>query len=367
MSSNVQLSVTDPCHENWNKMTLTEQGRFCQSCQKTVTDFSKMNDKEILNHLSKRNTDVCGRFTNDQLNRPLIEVNKKKLSWSYIWNFVIAGFMTTGYASAQSKPQPTKKVSVTNYKSAVSQKTAACNEPVTATVGMMFIMEPIRFDNINGVIHDSKTGLPIPFASVSIKKTDIGLAADSNGVFNLNIQSRIRERVLKVSAIGYSPQEFIISKSTNKIGLYLEPLADTLDAVVITANSMGKLTYCRSTTETTGIMITYEKVSRTEKAKRVLADLTPELLKKKEIKIYPNPVAPGATVTMALSLKEAGDYTTEILDASGRIVYRGQVSIQSKEQNITIPISMTWNKGMYWVRLTGNSSKKLYHSKLILQ
>jgi len=360
MSSKIQLSVTDPCHENWNHMTATEQGRFCQSCQKTVTDFSMMNDKEILNHLSKRSTDVCGRFTNDQLDRPLMEGYKKKFSWSYIWNFVIAGFMTTGYANAQSKPQPTQKVSVNNYKGAVSQKAEACNEPVTAIVGMMVIMEPVRFDVFNGVIHDSKTGFPIPFASVSIKNTDIGQAADSNGVFNLKIQSGMKERVLKATAIGYSPQEFTISKTTNKIGLFLEPLADSLEAVVITANTMGKLTFCSSTL---GGIISRRKVSRTEKAKRLIDDMTPELLKKKEIKIYPNPVLPGASVTLALSLREAGDYTTEILDASGRIVYRGQVSLQSKEQNITIPTDAVWNKGMYWVRLTGNNSKKLYHSK----
>ena len=108
-------------------------------------------------------------------------------------------------------------------------------------------------------------------------------------------------------------------------------------------------------------------IDSSEKAKRLIADIIPDLLKKKEIKIYPNPVVPGATVTLELSLKETGDYTTEILDASGRIVYRGQISMQSKEQNITIPTSATWNKGMYWVRLTGSNSKRLYHSKLILQ
>ncbi len=366
MSSKIQLSVTDPCHDNWNEMTSTEQGRFCQSCQKTVTDFSMMSDKEILNHISKRNTDVCGRFSNDQLGRPLIEDYKKKFSWAYIWNFIIAGFMTTGYANAQSKPKPTSKISITNNKGEVSQKTVTVIESETVTFGVVMIMNPVRIDKINGVVYDSKTGLPIPFASVTFKNTDIGLAADSNGVFNLIIQPGIKERVLKASAIGYSPQEYTISRSINKVGIYLEPLADTLEAVVITGNSMGKLTYCNST-ETTGLIISTTKVSRTEKAKRLITDWTPDLLKKKEINIYPNPVVSGATVTMALSLKESGDYTTEILDASGRIVYRGQVSMHSNEQNITIPTSATWNKGMYWVRLTGNNSKKLYHSKLILQ
>ena len=362
MSGKIQLSVKEPCHESWNQMTAAEQGRFCQSCQKTVTDFSMMSDKEILNHLSKRDTDICGRFSNDQLNRSLIEDRKNKFSLAYVWNLVIAGFMTTGYANAQSKPKTTSKVSITDFKGKISQKAETCRQPV---MGMVILREPIELEKINGVIYDNKTNLPIPFASVSVNGGGIGIAADSNGVFNLMMKPGIKEWVVKVSAIGYSPQEFNINRSVNKIGLYLEPVADTLEAVVIKSyGTMGKISVC---TSTVGGISGKRIITLSEKAKRLIAEKTPELLKKKEIKIYPNPVMPGATVTLELSLKEAGDYTTEILDASGRIVYRGQVSIQSKEQNITIPTSMVWNKGMYWVRLTGNNSKKLYHSKLILQ
>ena len=112
MSGKLQLSVADPCHERWEKMTSTEQGRFCGSCQKTVTDFSMMSDKEIFNHLSQRDANVCGRFTNDQLNRPLRTEFKRKLSWAYIWNILIATFLTTASAEAQSKKATHREATV---------------------------------------------------------------------------------------------------------------------------------------------------------------------------------------------------------------------------------------------------------------
>lgn len=32
----LQLSISEPCHENWHNMTPTEQGRFCNACAKEV-------------------------------------------------------------------------------------------------------------------------------------------------------------------------------------------------------------------------------------------------------------------------------------------------------------------------------------------
>jgi hypothetical protein len=39
----LQISIPEPCHENWHTMTPTQQGRFCNACAKEVVDFSMMN------------------------------------------------------------------------------------------------------------------------------------------------------------------------------------------------------------------------------------------------------------------------------------------------------------------------------------
>lgn len=64
----LRVSIENPCHEDWQKMTPETQGRFCQACEKTVVDFSKMSDAEILQYFSKPKAEkVCGRFRSDQL------------------------------------------------------------------------------------------------------------------------------------------------------------------------------------------------------------------------------------------------------------------------------------------------------------
>ena len=362
MTGKIQVTVAEPCHENWNMMTVVEQGRFCQSCQKTVTDFSMMNDKEILNHLSQRNTNVCGRFTNDQLNRPLVTDHRKKFSWAYIWNLMIATFLTTGYASAHSKQMAQKKAPIIKKHISETTKNVVGEELIPVYVqGDTIRWKVATVPFLNGIIHDSKTNLPIPYASIIIKGALKGGAADSRGMFYLPVSTGQKEVVISVSAIGYEPKEFTITPTANKLSFYLDPSEKILEPVIIIGYPPIS---CRSVAG--GVSVVAD-VGMFEKMKRSLKDWTPELLKKKEVKLYPNPVSPGATITIALSLKETGSYTTEILDASGRIVYRSKISIQSKEQNITIPTSAAWNKGMYWLRLTGNNSKKLYHSKLILQ
>jgi hypothetical protein len=65
---NSQISIPKPCHEDWNKMTPNEQGSFCSKCAKTVIDFTKRTNEEILNYMSEQSgKKICGRFMNDQL------------------------------------------------------------------------------------------------------------------------------------------------------------------------------------------------------------------------------------------------------------------------------------------------------------
>jgi hypothetical protein len=44
----MKITIPKPCHENWENMTPDEKGRFCAVCSKTVRDFSKVPDDEII-------------------------------------------------------------------------------------------------------------------------------------------------------------------------------------------------------------------------------------------------------------------------------------------------------------------------------
>lgn len=70
----LKITIPKPCHKDWNAMTPNQQGRYCNSCAKTVTDFTSMSDEEVKHFfINKKEEHTCGRFKNEQLHR--IEIN----------------------------------------------------------------------------------------------------------------------------------------------------------------------------------------------------------------------------------------------------------------------------------------------------
>lgn len=70
-----KLSVTKPCNKIWEEMKPTEEGRFCNSCEKSVIDFTRMTDLEITDFFIQRKSgSTCGRFYNTQLERVRIHI-----------------------------------------------------------------------------------------------------------------------------------------------------------------------------------------------------------------------------------------------------------------------------------------------------
>lgn len=91
------ISVPNPCNENWNSMTPQNQGRFCSNCQLVVTDFTKMDDNEIIHYFrTHQNEKICGHFRNEQLTRMKITITPAQLqnhNWSIIQQIRIAIFL----------------------------------------------------------------------------------------------------------------------------------------------------------------------------------------------------------------------------------------------------------------------------------
>lgn len=68
----IQISIPQPCHEDWNKMTPEEQGRFCSRCQKCVIDFTSYTDRQLHSYFTEHNSEhICGRYYAFQLNRAI--------------------------------------------------------------------------------------------------------------------------------------------------------------------------------------------------------------------------------------------------------------------------------------------------------
>ncbi|MDR6458646.1 outer membrane receptor protein involved in Fe transport [Chryseobacterium vietnamense] len=88
----MKITIPKPCHENWNAMTPDEKGRFCAVCSKTVRDFRRAPDDEIIDVFAKASNEICGSFLPSQLNRDL--------HYSYInalfVKFAVGFMLTTG-------------------------------------------------------------------------------------------------------------------------------------------------------------------------------------------------------------------------------------------------------------------------------
>lgn len=58
--------LLDPCTENWDAMTPTEQGRHCSKCVKTVHLVSHLNNEEINAKYRELNGNLCIRIPRDR-------------------------------------------------------------------------------------------------------------------------------------------------------------------------------------------------------------------------------------------------------------------------------------------------------------
>ncbi|MBZ4042669.1 hypothetical protein [Flavobacterium hibisci] len=64
-----KITIPKPCNENWNSMSPDKNGRFCSSCNKTVIDFSKMENPEIQKYFTENSgkESICGHFKMNQI------------------------------------------------------------------------------------------------------------------------------------------------------------------------------------------------------------------------------------------------------------------------------------------------------------
>lgn len=342
----LHLTIPKPCHENWQHMEPNKDGRHCLSCQKTVIDFSLMNDKEILDYVTSSPGELCGRFDPHQLNRGLNEMStRRKFSWKYVWSLVVAGALWAGKVKAQG---------------GVAVQNAAQEEVLYPLLGIIAYKVPK--EALKGKVVNELTGKPVPFASIQVKKGPSTMAIE-DGSFSLLKNKRVMGPVT-VSAIGYAKQTIRVEDNTGEITIYLVPEAEELQPVEVRSliGVTGKVNVEHCSVMMGGI-ISSVKVSKTEKVTRLVNEWFP----KKDVVAYPNPLVSGNTMSVALQLKEKGQYRLELIDASGRVMWIQSTNIPSTKYNLSIATQSTWPAGVYWLRITGRHTKNIYNSKIVLE
>lgn len=160
----IQISIPQPCSEDWNEMTPQEQGRFCDSCQKCVVDFTGYSDKELLFYFNTYSTkNLCGRFSHTQLNRKIFipPTKKKYIQWVMSLGFIV--FLTNFFGLNVKAQEPTKKEWRQDNKCDSSKKqNLTTNEfktlPENAKASEEIEKLPTR--NTNDIVSTTPTGFP---------------------------------------------------------------------------------------------------------------------------------------------------------------------------------------------------------------
>lgn len=106
MKKTVRLQIAVPCHEDWDRMSLSSQGRFCEQCTKEVVDFSWMTDAQILRVMNEmKGQSVCGNFRSSQLDRPIQVQAIEEYSGTLNLRAVLVGAALTTLVSLSSCAQ----------------------------------------------------------------------------------------------------------------------------------------------------------------------------------------------------------------------------------------------------------------------
>jgi hypothetical protein len=264
---------------------------------------------------------------------------------------LLATFLITD-TNAQVKPVKKKKPAIQQVNGLEKMgEYSIAPGPATAIVPL----------HITGIVLDSSSNQPLSGASIRIKETTRGIAADTLGIFSLNIEKKSTVE-LEFSAIGYETETYSIDyiTSLSHLTIRLKPLAATLQSVEVKS-------FCYKVLQGTvgGVSMRYSETVA-EKIKKKINDWTPTALKK-DIKVYPNPVIRGDLIRLGLAFKQTGEYKLELLNAGGQVMWVKPLIMHTKEQVTAIPTQTTWSAGVYWIRISAPDIKNVYQAKVLVQ
>ena len=338
MKPTLNLGIPTPCTENWDHMSPATQGRFCGSCEKTVVDFTAMDDHELVRWFANRQGSVCGRLRKDQLDRPLIaQTESPKRRY---WQYLIATLLITSEAAAQTRPA----------KAHTSQQL-----PVDTVDGHLIgdtTMVPVKSkktDSVRGRVVDS-AGRPISYATV-VYGPKAGVAADEQGYFAIPKEKVSMNQQLSISAVGYLPVNISVEKVQNEHQIKMFYTVTTEEAiaggvVVVTKKRRKKvaadtLSLCKDTLAAIGLTI-------------------PALT------AYPNPVARGAAITIKTRLDHTGKYSLQLYNSTGTLIESREIDRSLNTNNLALPIPVGAIPGIYFVKLSHPAMTRSYSQQIMV-
>lgn len=168
--------------------------------------------------------------------------------------------------------------------------------------------------SVSGNVTDSSNGEPIPFASVHLEGTTIGVSTDSEGHYSISVP---HDGILIFSSIGYKPKEIAVS-SSGVHSVAMEPDTEFLDETIVVAYG----TATKSSFTGSASMVKAETIESrvTTDVTNALAGTTPGV---QVISSSGDPAAGGATIRIrgigSMSASNAPLYIVDGMPYDGNI------------------------------------------------
>ncbi|PQJ09725.1 hypothetical protein CJD36_017500 [Flavipsychrobacter stenotrophus] len=220
-----QIDIPKPCSQSWDDMTSNGQGRHCDSCRKTVIDFTSWSDSELYGFFASNRGHVCGRFLSTQVGR---QIHIPHQPHSRLYRIAVAMgltllFVHTPELRAQSRP------------------------PIVAVDSLLMSEGNVKIDSvmteIRGVVTDNKKE-PMVNAAVQIKQNGVlkgGTITDFDGNYSVKGLDSGQYEVI-VSYVGYkttSRSVVVLSNSVENVRIVMDTSSEKL-------HTMGVLIYYRT-------------------------------------------------------------------------------------------------------------------------
>jgi Secretion system C-terminal sorting domain len=304
MAKHFTLQINEPCHEDWNLMSPSEQGRYCGMCQKSVVDFTNMTDTQLSNYFKLNTGNTCGRFYDDQLNHP-IAVPTRTIPWlRYFFTITLPAFLFSLKTTAQKKVGTNEIVTTTNK----SKKNISVKKSLKNKGG--YIVHNIE------AIYDTTKNFK-----------------------NLNLGSNITKcENLKV---------------------------ETLKEVIVYGNigrTVGRLMICSSKVSG-GVSIVSEK-----KTDSIFDASFVDFFKRKvqpDLTVFPNPSTSNAILNIAFNKDFVGVVVIEIFAANGQLIKKESKNLTAKTKSTTINTN-NFPAGFYICSVTELKTNKKISNEFIV-
>jgi hypothetical protein len=369
MSKVFELHIPLPCHENWDEMTPADKGRFCESCQKQVIDFTNMSDSQLVAFFKKPSTgSVCGRFNNTQLNHEF-EIPRKRIPWlKYLFTIAIPAFFAATKAKAQGEvikklkaPTTVKAFTDKKYslkippviKCSTKIKTDTTRETIISDTIMGDVrpeiivgeldIKPIQEEKIiTGKIINTR-GEPVSFGSVAIKGTSSRAMADMNGYFRITVPQN--GNTLIATSVGYESVETILEGNSKELTINITLTMNEL--------SLGEVVV--------GAPVRRKKIMAIPLIPRVFKDTA-----FKYFKFFPNPAAAGSVITLEWNKFKGAEFDIQLRNIQGQLMTRMTESLTETPNSISYTLPQV-TPGTYLLVLVNRKSGKKVTEKIIIR